>query len=79
MSRAAKPAQPSKPARMLVSGMRKSGDSSYHFKIFGNPTSNFPPLIIKMSLHEMQQWLHQMQSAPEAAPRRGPPGLRVVG
>ncbi len=79
MPRAAKPTQPGKPARVLVTGMRKSGDSSYHFKIFGDSASRFPPLIIKMSLHEMQQWLHQMQSAPEAALRSGRPGLRVLG
>jgi hypothetical protein len=61
--------------RVLVTGMRKSGDADFHFRIFGNPASPFPPLIIKMSLLEMQQWLRQMQAAPDAA---RPPRLRVV-
>jgi hypothetical protein len=65
--------------RVLVTGMRKGGDSDYHFRIVGNPASPFPPLILKMSLHEMQQWLRQMQTAPEEALRRERPRLRVVG
>jgi hypothetical protein len=64
--------------RVLVTGMRKGGDSDYRLKIFGNPASPFPPLLIKMSLHEMQQWLHQTQAAPDAA-RGQRPRLRVVG
>ena len=65
--------------RVLVTGMRKGGDSDYHFRIFGNRATPFPPLIIKMSLHEMQQWLHQMQSAPQTALRGERPRLRVLG
>ena len=68
-----------KPNRVLVTGMRRSGDSDYHFRIVGNPASSFPPLLIKMSLHEMQQWLHEMQMAPEAPPKGERPRLRVVG
>jgi hypothetical protein len=63
--------------RVLVTGRRKGGDAHYHFRIVGNPASAFPPLIIKMTLHEMQQWLRQMQTAPEGA-ARGTRRLRVV-
>ena len=65
--------------RVLVIGVRKRGDADYRFKIFGHATSVFPPLIIKMSLHEMQQWLRQMQTARESAPQEGRPRLRVLG
>ena len=65
--------------RVLVTGMRKSGDADYHFRIVGNPASPFPPLIIKMSLNEMQQWLHEMQTAPESGARGERPRLRVLG
>ena len=71
--------RPGNNKRVLVTGMRKSGDTDYHFKIFGNPASAFPPLILKMSLHEMQQWLHQTQTAPEAGRRSDRPRLRVLG
>lgn len=71
--------RPDKRKRVLVTGMRKGGDSDYHFRITGHPDSPFPPLVIKMSLHEMQQWLHQMQTAPQAALRGHRPRLRVVG
>jgi len=67
-----------KDKRVLVTGMRKSGDADYHFRIVGNPASPFPPLIIKMSLHEMQQWLHEMQTAPEGASPGERPRLRIV-
>lgn len=63
---------------VLVTGMRKAGESDYHFKITGRPDSPFPPLVIKMSLHEMQQWLHQMQTAPQLVTRGGRPRLHVV-
>jgi hypothetical protein len=68
-----------KRTRVLVTGMRKGGDSDYHFKIVGNPASPFPPLLIKMSLHEMQDWLRQMQAEPDSGLHIGRHRLRVVG
>lgn len=72
-------ARTSKANRVLVTGVRKRGDADFHFKIFGDPASRFPPLILKMSLHEMQQWLHEMQRAPDVAARHAAPRMRVVG
>ncbi|MCH8077597.1 MAG: hypothetical protein IIC13_10765 [SAR324 cluster bacterium] len=47
-----------------MTGIRKSGEADFHFKINGNPASQFPPLILKMTLHEMQQILREQQAAP---------------
>lgn len=65
--------------RLLVTGVRKGGDKDFHFRITGNPGSPFPPLVMKMSLRDMQQWLRQMQTAPRPASRGSRPRLRVVG
>lgn len=50
--------------KLIVTGIRKSGEADFHFKINGNPASQFPPLILKMTLHEMQQILREQQAAP---------------
>ena len=50
--------------RVFMTGIRKGGDPDFQFTIFGNPASKFPPLILKMSLHEMQQWLREMREDP---------------
>lgn len=64
--------------RVLMTGMRKAGTADYELKVYGNAASAFPPLLVKMSLHELQCWLHEMQPAPLA--QRGPrPRLRIVG
>ena len=66
--------------RVLMTGIRKGGDADYEFKIFGNPASQFPPLIIKMSLLDLQQWLRQMQAAPAGSLReRNASRLRPAG
>lgn len=63
--------------RVLITGMRKAGTDAYNLKVYGNPASAFPPLLIKMSLHELQQWLHELQTVPP--PDRGErPRLRIV-
>jgi len=64
--------------RVLMTGVRKGGDTDYHFKIFGNASSAFPPLIVKMSLLEMQQWLRQLRDARERAQQDIRPRLRVI-
>ncbi len=63
--------------KLIVTGIRKSGESDFNFRIHGNPASLFPPLILKMTLHEMQQMLHEQQSAiPEPADGRA--ALKLV-
>jgi hypothetical protein len=64
--------------RVMMTGVRKGGEPDYHFKIFGNDASQFPPLMLKMSLHEMQQWLREMQTLPTQA-LQGRHRLRSVG
>lgn len=64
--------------RTLVTGVRRGGASDYELKVHaahGSTVPSFPPLLIKMSLHDMQQWLHEMQSAPADCDRRR---LRIV-
>ena len=69
--------QPRTGKRVLMTGMRKAGAADYVLKVYGNPASPFPPLLIKMSLHELQRWLQEMQSAP-LAHRGERPRLRIV-
>jgi len=64
--------------KLMVTDVRKGGDSDVHFEINGNPASQFPPLILKMTLHEMQQLLHQQQSAPPKNAKDGRAALRLV-
>ena len=64
--------------KLMVTGVRKGGESDFHFEIHGNPASQFPPLILKMTLHEMQQWLHEQQSAPPNTTKHRRATLRLV-
>lgn len=64
--------------RMMMTGIRKRGEENFHFKIFGNASSQFPPLILKMSLHEMQEWLREMRQSPAQPGDGSRAGLRLV-
>lgn len=64
--------------KLIVTGIRKSGESDFNFRIHGNPASQFPPLILKMTLHEMQQMLHEMQSAIPKPAGDGRAALKLV-
>lgn len=62
----------------LIAGVRHAGEPEFQFKIFGNPASQFPPLLLKMSLVELQQWLHQLNAKPPEALQERPVRLRPV-
>ncbi|MEE8433604.1 MAG: hypothetical protein V3S64_02340 [bacterium] len=64
--------------KLIVTGIRKSGESDFHFKIDGNPASQFPPLILKMTLHEMQQMLREQQAVPPQPAKDGRAALSLV-
>ena len=64
--------------KLIVTGIRKSGESDFHFKIHGNPASQFPPLLLKMTLHEMQQLLREQQAVPPKPARDGRAALSLV-
>ena len=64
--------------KLIVTGIRKSGESDFNFRIHGNPVSPFPPLILKMTLHEMQQMLHEQQAAIPEPPEDGRAALSLV-
>ena len=63
----------------LIAGVRHAGEPEFQFKIFGNPASQFPPLLLKMSLVELQQWLRHLNDTPPEALRERPARLRPVG
>ena len=63
---------------LIVTGIRKGGESDFHFKIHGNPASQFPPLILKMTLHEMQQMLREQQALPPKPAKDGRATLSLV-
>lgn len=67
-----------KKKKVLMTGIRRGGETDYEFTINGNPSSQFPPLILKMTLHEMQQWLHETRQTPDSGKVEGP-HLRLVG
>ena len=64
--------------RLLMTGVRKGGDADYDFRIVGDPASQFPPLVLKMTLHELQQWLRHAQPPPSGL-GDGPPHLPPAG
>lgn len=64
--------------KLVVTGIRKSGESDFNFRIHGNPASQFPPLILKMTLHEMQQMLREQQTLPAKPVKDGRAVLRLV-
>ncbi len=64
---------------MMMTGTRKSGEADFEFTIYGNPASQFPPLIMKMSLIEMQEWLREMRTTPPAPDGRNRHRLRLLG
>ncbi len=64
------PAEPTG-KRVLMTGVRRAGGEDYELTIFGNAASAFPPLILKMSLHEMQDWLRDTQVPPAAGAAQG--------
>jgi len=61
-----------------MTGMRKKGEKDFRFSIRGNAAQQFPPLLLKMTLHELQQLLHAQQSVPENEGKQAP-RLRAVG
>ena len=63
--------------QLVMSGIRKGGESDFEIKISGDPASQFPPLILRMTLHEMQQWLVDTRTPPEPVPGKRP-SLRLV-
>lgn len=65
--------------RMMMTGTRKSGEADFEFTIYGNAASQFPPLIMKMSLIEMQEWLREMRTTPPASGNRDRRRLRLLG
>ncbi len=72
-------ARKAKKKQVLMTGIRRGGESDFEFTINGNPASRFPPLILKMTLHEMQQWLHQTRQAPPESGKGEGAHLRLVG
>ena len=64
---------------MMMTGTRKSGEADFEFTIYGNAQSQFPPLIMKMSLHEMQEWLREMRNAPPGPDSKTRRRLRLLG
>ncbi len=64
---------------VMMTGTRKSGEADFEFTIYGNATSQFPPLIMKMSLLEMQEWLREMRNAPPAPEGRNRRRFRLLG
>ena len=64
--------------QLVMSGIRKGGESDFEIRISGNPASQFPTLILKMTLHEMQQWLVEMRHTPPKPAPGQKPSLRLV-
>jgi hypothetical protein len=65
--------------RLVMAGIRHGGDPEYQFTIHGNAASRFPPLLLKMSLIELEQWLHHLNAEPAEALQDRPRRLRPVG
>lgn len=65
--------------RMMMTGTRKSGEADFEFTIYGNAASQFPPLIMKMSLIEMQEWLREMRATPPASGNTKRRRMRLLG
>ena len=76
MNRARGRKQAEDKSQVLMTGVRRGGEPDFRFRIHGNPASQFPPLVMKMTLHELQQWLHETKAGPVEPP--GPGGTRSL-
>ena len=64
--------------KLIVTGIRKSGEPDFNFRIHGNPASQFPPLILKMTLLEMQQMLREQRAGTPGPAGDGRAALSLV-
>ena len=65
--------------RVLITGMRRSGESEYDIRIRGEAPTRFPPLQVRMTLGDLRSWLQQMRPLPDTDPTARPAPLRIVG
>lgn len=48
--------------KLLLTGIRNSGDTRFHLKILGYPGSDFPPVSLNLTLRELAKWFQHAGS-----------------
>ena len=57
-----------KAPRLMMTAVRRPGSSSYRFRIYGNPESEFPPIEMESSLGELRRWIVAAEPPPGHLP-----------